>query len=187
MTMKRKGGGKNKGSAFERTICKKLSEWMEADEVIFWRSASSGARSTQLAKSGTKATLTGGDITALSEEGSWLTSYFSIECKFYADFSFDLLLQNKGKIPEWWSQCILDSNRDGKNPMMIFKKNRSPIYVAFDPTVLVLMSIQCDLSHVRQMTIGNNKSSESMTIMLFEDWLEATDYESLKEFITNAR
>lgn len=185
--MKRKGGGKHKGSAFERTICKKLSEWQGADEVIYWRSASSGARSTQLAKSGIKATLTGGDITALSEEGSWLTGYFSVECKFYADFSFELLLQNKGKLPEWWKQCRLDSNRDGKHPMMIVKKNRSPIYIAFDPTTLTAISHYIDYSKTVQFVYHSGESEKSMIIMLFEDWMEITDHESLKEFIINAR
>ncbi len=181
------GAGKNKGSAFERTICKKLSEFLEADEVIFWRSASSGARSTQLAKSGTKATLTGGDITALSEQGSFLTGYFSIECKFYADFSFDLLLQNKGKLPEWWAQCVLDSIRDGKRPMMIFKKNRSPIYIALDPITLTDMGSHCRYQSINQLSFTNETVDKSMVIMLFEDWLKQTDHESLKNFIDDAK
>jgi len=179
------GAGKRKGGQFERTVCKRLSEWMKADEVIFWRSASSGARSTQLAKSGQKAGLTGGDITALDEQGAWLTKYFSIECKTYADFSFDLLLQDKGKIPVWWEQCQLDSHRDDKKPMMIFKKNRSPIYVAFDPISFLKISSYCTSKTINQLSFDNGRAEKSMVILLFEDWLKQVNFELLREIIIN--
>ena len=55
----RKGGGKAKGSSFERLICKELSLWITGGEHqdVFWRSAMSGGRSTVAMKKGDKLAL----------------------------------------------------------------------------------------------------------------------------------
>ena len=128
----RSGGGKNKGSSFERDICRKLTKFVTGSEKpeIFWRSASSGAKATQDAKSGVKGHM-GGDIVSVQDsQGMWLTEKFSIECKSYADFFFDhLFTPGKGQIWKWWDQCRRDADDANKRPMLIFKKNRSPIYV----------------------------------------------------------
>ena len=44
----RKGGGKEKGSSFERLVCKRMSMWLSKGERddLFWRSAMSGGRAT---------------------------------------------------------------------------------------------------------------------------------------------
>jgi len=175
--------GKHKGSEFERKVCKRLSKWILADQVVFWRSASSGARSTQLAKKGEKASKTGGDIVALGEEGDWLTKSFSVECKTYKDFSFDLLMEDKGKIPGWWSQCWMDSIRDEKHPMMIFKKNRSPIYLAISPEVN--SAFMSDYDSLIYLHYGHPQSIKSMVIYIFEDWLDTVDFEAFKDFCNN--
>ena len=79
----RKGGGKEKGSAYERAICKRLSLYVSKGkrDDLFWRSAMSGGRATLQAKKGKKAQAQAGDITSIAAEGNKLTSTFMIECK----------------------------------------------------------------------------------------------------------
>jgi hypothetical protein len=77
------GGGKRKGSQFERKICVELSEWWSGGERqdIFWRSSQSGGRATQRAKKGKKTAGSYGDITALDPIGRPLLKMFTIELK----------------------------------------------------------------------------------------------------------
>lgn len=81
----------NKGSPFEREICRRLSEWWthgERDD-IFWRSAASGGRATVRSKQGKSTFGQYGDITAVDPIGQPLTRALCIECKRgYSKFSF---------------------------------------------------------------------------------------------------
>jgi hypothetical protein len=55
----RKGGGKQKGSQFERDVCRELSLWVShgKQEDVYWRSAMSGGRSTVAALKGARSGL----------------------------------------------------------------------------------------------------------------------------------
>lgn len=127
-----------KGGEFERSICRRLSRWITGNEhpELFWRSATSGAKAVSDSKAGRKAHM-GGDIMAVLPEGQWFTSRFSVECKDRADFGrIDLLLHpspNIGKIEfwHWWLGCCSDADRDGKIPIMFFKRLHNPILVSF--------------------------------------------------------
>jgi len=72
-----------KGSEFEREICKKISLWWTNDERddVFWRSAQSGGRATQRAKSGKKTHGSYGDLTALDPIGEPLLKVWTMEMK----------------------------------------------------------------------------------------------------------
>ena len=131
----RSGGGKQKGSAFEREICKKLSLWFTENERddIFFRSASSGAMATQRFKKGKTTSGQQGDITSTDPEGIKFINKFSIELKSYKDFSLDFLVyKNKSLIHDWWKQCVGDAERENKNPLLIIKKNRREEIIIFD-------------------------------------------------------
>lgn len=186
----KKGGGKGKGGNYERDTCRALSKWIEADEVVFWRSASSGARTTQLAKKGETASNMGGDLVAIGDEGAWLTNYFSIECKSYADFQFDHFFTakpSKSNIVGWWEQACSDAKRDGKRPCMIFKKNRSPSYIAF--------SLEDFNSKIRivqngyggtMIRIGSGQTGlafEPIYITKLDGFFECTDFKALKRIL----
>lgn len=79
--------GNRKGSAFERKICKQLSEWWSealegtARDDIFWRSSQSGGRATQRAKSGKNTFGSQGDIAAVDPVGRPLLEVFTLELK----------------------------------------------------------------------------------------------------------
>lgn len=74
-----------KGSAFEREICRALTDWWTRDpesDVLFWRTAMSGGRATVRRKKGKKTTKSHcGDIGALTDEGKPLTDLITFELK----------------------------------------------------------------------------------------------------------
>lgn len=75
--------GRDKGMQFERNICKYLSLWISNNERddIFWRSAASGGRATNRAKSGKKTSNSAGDICATDEKGFVFLSKVTLELK----------------------------------------------------------------------------------------------------------
>jgi hypothetical protein len=79
--MRKKRKGSQKGSAFEREICKRLSLWFtDGDrDDIFWRTAGSGARATRRGKKTTFGQY--GDIQATDPIGQPLIDAFTIEVK----------------------------------------------------------------------------------------------------------
>jgi len=83
---KRKGQGKNKGSSFERVICKQLSLWWTQNEKeprddVFWRTAGSGARAKVRSKNKQKTFGQYGDIQAIDPVGQPLIDLCTIELK----------------------------------------------------------------------------------------------------------
>ena len=128
------GGGKSKGSQFERKICKLLSLWFTENERddIFFRSASSGAMATQRFKKGKNTSGQQGDVTSTDLKGIIFINKFSIELKSYKDFSLDFLIyKNKSLIHDWWNQCKSDAERENKNPLLIIKKNNKKEIIIF--------------------------------------------------------
>lgn len=93
----------------------------------------SGGRATVAHKKNDETHQSGGDLTGTDEVGFWLTSRFSIECKFYKEFSLDAwVYDRKQGIPEFWNQCRRDAKRAKKAPMLIAKKNQYPELLVFD-------------------------------------------------------
>lgn len=129
------GGGKQKGSQFERDICKALSLWVSGDkqEDLFWRSAMSGGRSTVHHRKGKFMGQHAGDITSTSPEGHKLTDYFFVECKFVADLGLAGFVLNTGStMMRFWEIACKEAGKYNRAPMIIAKQNRSPIFVAID-------------------------------------------------------
>jgi len=176
----RPGGGKNKGSDFERLICRRLSKWIQGSELpeLFWRSASSGAKATMDHRRGKIAKMYG-DIIAIDEKSYWFGDLFVIECKFYKEFDFGKMLQKKGKILEWWEQVCRDAELAGKFPFLIFKRNQYPIYVMYN---LRIEEIINDLNYSRFKFDFYVQWSYYSTISLLEDWLNFLDPEMLRHY-----
>ena len=179
----RPGGGKLKGGEFERKICKLLSLWYTENERddVFFRSASSGAMATQRFKKGKKTSGQQGDTTSTDLEGIKFINKFSIELKSYKDFTLDFLVyKNKSLIHDWWKQCVVDAERENKNPLLIIKKNRREEIIIFDYN---LYSIFQDCFG----RIGNNKficgyiNETYVMIMLLTDFLNHSNPELLTQ------
>lgn len=131
----RSGGGKAKGSQFERDACVLLSQWIsnKAQEDIFWRAAMSGGRATVAhKKSGKLLSSQVGDISCVHPAGSRFISAFAVECKFYAVLNYEGLLTGKGKILQFWNEIKSQAKTHHKHPFMLARQNRMQTMVCLD-------------------------------------------------------
>lgn len=126
------GGGKSKGSNYEREIAKKLSLWLtngKRNDTI-WRTSNSGGMAT-VTNSDTQC----GDLHSVREESKAFFDVFSLELKNYKELDFFQLFKT-GKTPfiieTWWKQALNDATRANKEPILIIKINRKPELIIFD-------------------------------------------------------
>lgn len=124
----RAGGGKAKGSAFERQICKELSLWVSGGKQkdIFWRSAMSGGRSTVAMKKGDKLAVQAGDVSSIHILGHKFIDEFTVECKFYKTLNYESIIKGKGKLLDFWRIAFKDAEKYGKMPLLVAKQNNYP-------------------------------------------------------------
>lgn len=126
---------KQKGSAFERTICKQLSLWIsdgESDDLL-WRSAMSGGTATVSKRKGVKKANQCGDISAIGEAGHKLTNVVILECKAYKAFDWvNLIYANKGNIAQFWQVLCKDCLDFKRQPFLILKQNSKPVLVCLN-------------------------------------------------------
>lgn len=131
----RPGGGKAKGNGFEGLIAKKLSA---ALPLNFIRSPGSGARiggknfATIGAMMGAEAIkLFNADVVPVNESTAGVTFNFSIECKSYATpDNFTSLAMGTANLYKWFEESVVDSAKVDREPVLIFKWNHTPIFVA---------------------------------------------------------
>lgn len=124
----KKGGGKAKGSAFERKVCVALSLWVTNGERkdVFWRSAMSGGRATVRGLEVRQA----GDICAVAPEGHAFCDQFYVECKHYKSLDFHCLLKGTGILHRFWTDTAKKAIKRRQTPMLIARQNGSPTIVA---------------------------------------------------------
>lgn len=127
----RKGGGKQKGSQFERDVCVMLSRWVTNGqrEDVFWRSAMSGGRATVGRKKGKQHSSQVGDISCIHSSGRRFIDTFAPECKFYANLDYQGLLIGKGKLFQFWLEIRKQAVEHDKLPFLVAKQNRMPIFI----------------------------------------------------------
>jgi len=131
----KKGGGKQKGAAFERAVCEDLSLWVSHGkrDDLFWRSAMSGGRATVKHKTGKANVTQGGDICAVDPAGHALVGPFAIECKFYRDLKLDTsFIRGYGPLIVFWREAVHMAKRQGKIPMLIAKQNGWPVLLVLN-------------------------------------------------------
>jgi hypothetical protein len=123
-------GSKNKGSAFERQVCRKLSLLVSEGKRTdcFWRSAMSGGRARlQFNKDLFINQTQSGDISSISELGFWLINTYTIEVKHYKDLQLASgFLNESGFLYTFWKNLRDDCRATGKLPLMIAKQNNRP-------------------------------------------------------------
>lgn len=77
---------------------------------------------------------------------------YCIEVKFYAEdhISSKILTDKIPKIQTWWEQCEREAKQINKIPLLIFKFNRSKMFVAFEdlPTQIYNYITICVNDHV---------------------------------------
>ncbi len=128
----RKGGGKSKGSSFERKVCKDLSLWVSDGkaEDIFWRTAMSGGRSTVAHKKGVSVRQCG-DVCAVRPEGFNFADQWFVECKHVRNLSLTtfFLADEGGLLNKFWVEATNQAFKFHRKPMLIAKENNQPTIV----------------------------------------------------------
>jgi hypothetical protein len=119
---------KNKGSGFEREIAKYLSEKYSES---FIRAPGSGAyvggknqSRTEFLHEGQIRSFKGDIVPGQS------FSKMNIECKFYADFPFHLLLTGECRVIDTWIEQLMDVAEPDDINLLFMKFNRKGRYVA---------------------------------------------------------
>lgn len=162
-----------KGGEFERLICRMFTKWLTGSErpEVIWRSATSGAKATQDVKAGRRSNM-GGDFVAIAPEGQPLINAFSIEAKDRKSYGkIEGFFQEQGEIWEWWGQCVNDAEVSGREPLMVFKGYRTPIYAMY---CIGIIDDIC-LSHgfvAPDRLVKQENGLRDIGIALFDDWLE---------------
>ena len=180
----RPGGGKAKGNGFEGTIAKKLTAALQP--LNFMRTPGSGARvggknfATIGAMFGDDALkIFVGDVVPINEKATGTKFHHSIECKFYATpDGFTALASGKANVFKWFQEAIDDAAKVDKSPMLIFKWNRTDIFVAVDTTssktdytVLTSKGIK---PRITLLTYGENASA--LDIYYLDDLLVVPEF-----------
>jgi hypothetical protein len=119
---------KNKGSGFEREIAKYLSEKYGES---FIRAPGSGAyvggknqKRTEFLHEGQIRSFKGDIVPGQS------FSKMNVECKFYADFPFHLLLSGECKVIDAWIEQLMDVAEPNDVNILFLKFNRKGRYIA---------------------------------------------------------
>jgi hypothetical protein len=126
----RGGGGHEKGSKFERAICKRLSLWLSQGERddLFWRSAMSGGRATLQIRRDLVNKAQSGDLTAISQEAYEFAERTFFECKHYRDLGFARgFICQTGTVWNFWQKACNEAERHIKTPVLIARQNLYPI------------------------------------------------------------
>jgi hypothetical protein len=129
------GMGKAKGNGFEGLVAKKLSA---ALPINFIRSPGSGARiggknfATIGAMMGEETMkLFNADVVPVNESAVGYKFNFSVECKSYATpDNFTSLVSGSANVFKWFEESVVDSAKIGREPVLVFKWNHTPIFVA---------------------------------------------------------
>lgn len=133
----KKGGGKQKGSEFERQVCKDLSMWISGGQRkdLFWRSAMSGGRATLALKKSESAVSQAGDVSAIDQLGYDFIKTYLVECKAYKNLNFHhMLSMSNGEFVTFWLKVKDDASLNRKQPMLIAKQNYIPTIVCVNET-----------------------------------------------------
>jgi hypothetical protein len=152
------GGGRGKGSAFERLLAKRFQKW-SGSEVR--RTPLSGGWAKE-AKFQAK-----GDLVSTDPDFP-----FSVEAKKQEKWVLEHLLYTKSKIFSWWNQCQTESPK-GKIPLLVFSKNRSQIFAMI--RVRDFKSLGGNLDKGKYLIVKTPKTGRCL-ILLLGDFLKRTPY-----------
>ncbi len=142
-----------KGSSFERKICKEFSLWYsghilnENRNDIFWRTSGSGARATVRSRIGLSTSDSYGDIQAIHTCGKVFTEKFLIEIKRGYSNQICVLCfidsKNTNIIQKWLDKATKELNiSKRKEVLLIFKRDRKETCICLSKNVFDLLKVK---------------------------------------------
>lgn len=157
----KKGGGRQKGSRFERDVAKLFAKWSGSDVN---RTPLSGGWAKN-AKHGVKNDL-------ISTDPNFP---FGVECKNQEEWLIEHLLSNdKSKIFSWWKQVITETPK-GKIPLLVFHRNHSPIFTMITTRGWKKMTSSSRPMGVRWLGVRTKKTGRCF-ILVLKDFLKLVPY-----------
>jgi hypothetical protein len=175
---------KQKGNSFERIVCRHLSCWIDesGETEYFWRSSGSGSMNTINRKKGKNKTNQEGDIVSIDASTMWLTDNIYFECKSYKQIDLIGFFLYKGKVLDWWEKCYKEAMDSVKEPMLIFKGNRTCTYLMMTTKWFNELNSYFKeggiLPHIRFKTFGHD-----VIVCNFNDFLLFYDWQNIKYFL----
>jgi hypothetical protein len=124
----KKGGGRAKGSAFERHVAKMVITAFAhhgIKKVDCYRTPLSGGH--RFARESDP-----GDLVFSPKLANLFPA--SVECKSYRTLDWPKLFLSgkKGHWGDWWNQCVAASS-PGRHPLLVFRQNRSEVFCMYQP------------------------------------------------------
>lgn len=174
----------NKGSQFERDICKQLSLWWTKGENddVFWRSASSGGRATQRKKQGKKTFGQDGDVQATNPIGQRLIDVTVIEIKKGYNKSTLVDLLDKGsknakqQYEKWFEKIEQESKDAGAFAwMLIHKRDRREALVFIPIRLWLKFSLKNDWFPNIDPLVSFYREDDELRGMQLNTFLQNTD------------
>lgn len=166
----RSGGGKSKGSGYERRICKLFSLWLTDGEKedCLWRSSLSGGRATVAHRKGVTVRQAG-DITAVAPEGHAFCSKYFVECKHVKNLNLEaFFLTDKGLLAKFWKTVLREARKHHLEPMIIARQNFvEDLIIMRPPAFKVLIG-----NKAPGMSLRVKRSSGAVEIRLLADVLK---------------
>lgn len=172
----------NKGSNFERLVCRALSLWWSNTlrDDIFWRNRTKITTKTPHAERQL------GDITITDSDGAPFIDLFSIECKAGYSLSkkkktvnnvpWDLLdvidgKKKKNLIYAFWEQCSSDAELSNKFPLLVFKRDYHKKVVCTNGYVLARLE-----EYAGKAPLTTDEEASSTCLILQDNTLDSPLY-----------
>lgn len=131
--------GKNKGDAFERSVCRAISQWLVPGN---WSTC--GIERLPFRRRFTSSTSLEGHWVSGGDLLHWpsVSCPYSFECKKQEGWDLDgMLTAPKWEPWKWWAQCQAQAATVNRVPLLIFSRNRRPVYVLMAEEIAVCLEI----------------------------------------------
>lgn len=169
----KKGGGKNKGSEFEREVGRILSRWISdgKKDDLFTRTVTSGGKFTTALKKG-KSSGEAGDLMGANPMAYEFSSRILVECKHWNRLDFSDFLLGYGELYKALLHTQTQACIVKKQWMLIVRQNWCPI--------IVMMPLDIFLNR----ELHHHKLFERTIVMLrLKDFLGGTVPETIFEMV----